>query len=272
MNAAARVRAILFDPVVAWAVIEKDIGDPVYVLSRYVALLALIPALASFVGATLIGVIAPGGGIIRAGLVDGLFGAIFSYAMSCAMVLAARTDHRSFGADIRRPPRFRGRVQARGLFVHTTVARRNFSHSSGIAFSAAHRLLQHLSALARHPALNESARTTSRQFRRVDCRLRRRDALCHRARATHAVRHAGALTSRHPETASAASLEASLRTLRPFEGRLRGHLRADETHGASTMRLQAAGKPDSVNGGFGLGGMSGGIGCSVDSLNQKSSS
>jgi hypothetical protein len=43
-------------------------------------------------------------------------------------------------------------------------------------------------------------------------------------------------------------------------------------HGASTMRLQAAGKPDSVNGGFGVGGMSGGIGCSVDSLNQKSSS
>jgi hypothetical protein len=38
------------------------------------------------------------------------------------------------------------------------------------------------------------------------------------------------------------------------------------------MRLQAAGKPDSVNGGFGVGGMSGGIGCSVDSLNQKSSS
>src|SRR5260370_3843174 len=87
MNAAARVRAILFDPVVAWAVIEKDVGDPVYVLSRYVALLALIPALANFVGATLIGVIAPGGGIIRAGLVDGLFGTIFSYAMSCAMVL-----------------------------------------------------------------------------------------------------------------------------------------------------------------------------------------
>ena len=48
---------------------------------------ALIPALASLVGATLIGVIAPGGGIIRAGLVDGLFGAIFSYAMSGAMVL-----------------------------------------------------------------------------------------------------------------------------------------------------------------------------------------
>jgi hypothetical protein len=38
------------------------------------------------------------------------------------------------------------------------------------------------------------------------------------------------------------------------------------------MRLQAAGKPDNVNGGFGVGGMSGGIGCSVDSLNQKSSS
>ena len=31
MNPTARVKAILFDPVVAWAVIEKDVGDPAYV-------------------------------------------------------------------------------------------------------------------------------------------------------------------------------------------------------------------------------------------------
>jgi hypothetical protein len=43
-------------------------------------------------------------------------------------------------------------------------------------------------------------------------------------------------------------------------------------HGAFTIDVHVAGKPDSVNCGFGLGGMSGGVGCSVDSLNQKSSS
>ena len=87
MNAFARARAILVDPAAAWPGIEKDAGDPAYLLSRYVAVLALIPALSSFVGATLIGVVSPSGVILRADLIDGLFGAIFSYAASCAIVL-----------------------------------------------------------------------------------------------------------------------------------------------------------------------------------------
>jgi hypothetical protein len=87
MNAAARAKAILVDPATAWQGIEKDIGDPAFLLSRYVAVLALIPALSGFIGATLIGAIAPSGAIVRAGLIDGLFGAIFNYAASCAIVL-----------------------------------------------------------------------------------------------------------------------------------------------------------------------------------------
>ena len=87
MNAAARVKAILIDPAAAWRGFEKDIGDPAYLLSRYVAVLALIPALSSFIGATLIGVVAPSGTILRTDLIGGLFGAIFSYAASCAIVL-----------------------------------------------------------------------------------------------------------------------------------------------------------------------------------------
>ena len=87
MNAVARVKAILVDPVAAWRVLEKDIGDPALLLSRYVAVLALIPALSGFVGATLIGVVAPSGAILRADLIDGLLGAAFNYAASCAIVL-----------------------------------------------------------------------------------------------------------------------------------------------------------------------------------------
>ena len=87
MNALARSRAILVDPAAAWRGIEKDVGDPAYLLSRYVAVLALIPALSSFVGATLVGVVTPSGAILRANLIDGLFGAVFSYAASCAIVL-----------------------------------------------------------------------------------------------------------------------------------------------------------------------------------------
>ena len=87
MNAVARVKAILIDPAAAWRGFEKDIGDPAYLLSRYIAVLALIPALSSFVGATLIGVVAPSGTILRTDLIGGLFGAIFSYAASCAIVV-----------------------------------------------------------------------------------------------------------------------------------------------------------------------------------------
>jgi hypothetical protein len=87
MNALARAKAILVDPGAAWRGIEKDVGDPAFLLSRYVAVLALIPALSGFVGAALIGVIAPSGAILRADLIDALFGAIFSYAASGVIVL-----------------------------------------------------------------------------------------------------------------------------------------------------------------------------------------
>jgi hypothetical protein len=86
MNAFVRANAILVDPGAAWRGIERDIGDPAYLLSRYVAVLVLIPALSGFVGATLIGVVTPSG-VLRADLIDGLFGAIVSYATSCAIVL-----------------------------------------------------------------------------------------------------------------------------------------------------------------------------------------
>ena len=89
MNAASRAKAILVDPTVEWAAIEQEAGDPAYVLSHYVVLLALVPAVFSFIGVCVIGVVVPGGGgIVRASLFDGLFGAIFGYMMACVTVLA----------------------------------------------------------------------------------------------------------------------------------------------------------------------------------------
>jgi hypothetical protein len=88
MNLLARVKAILVDPTAAWPQIEKEVGDPALLLRRYVAVLALIPPLAGLVGATLIGVATPSGGIARASLFNGAAGAIFGYVMSCATVLA----------------------------------------------------------------------------------------------------------------------------------------------------------------------------------------
>ncbi len=87
MKVARRARAILADPAREWALIESEPDDPAYILSRYVVVLALVPAIFSFIGACVIGVVPPHAGLIRAPLVNGLFGAIFGYALSCAIVL-----------------------------------------------------------------------------------------------------------------------------------------------------------------------------------------
>ena len=87
MNVASRAKAILIEPLAEWTRIEQDAEDPAYVLSHYVAVLALVPALFGFVGASIVGVTAPGAATMRASLFNGLFGAIFGYVMTCATVL-----------------------------------------------------------------------------------------------------------------------------------------------------------------------------------------
>ena len=87
MNAVRRAQAILTDPLREWAAIEREPGDPAYVLARYVAVLALVPAVFSFIGACVVGVIMPNAGLVRAPIFNGLFGAIFGYVLTCATVL-----------------------------------------------------------------------------------------------------------------------------------------------------------------------------------------
>ena len=69
MNPALRAKAMLADPSAEWARIEQESGDPAFLLSRYVAVLALVPALFGFIGACVIGVIVPGAGMVRAPIV-----------------------------------------------------------------------------------------------------------------------------------------------------------------------------------------------------------
>jgi hypothetical protein len=87
MNAPSRAAAMLVNPAAAWAVIQQESGDPAYLLSRYVAVLALIPAIFSFIGASVIGVVTPDGSLVRTQPVDGLFGAVFGYVASFAIIL-----------------------------------------------------------------------------------------------------------------------------------------------------------------------------------------
>ena len=87
MNTALRAHAMLADPSAEWPKIEDEPNDVLHLLTSYVALLALVPALSSFIGACVVGVVVPGGGTQRAPFVDGLFGTAFSYVMTCAAVL-----------------------------------------------------------------------------------------------------------------------------------------------------------------------------------------
>jgi Yip1 domain len=87
MNPVLRAKAMLVDPFAEWARIERESGDPAFLLSRYVAVLALVPALFGFVGACFIGAITPDAGLMHASWFDGAFGAIFLYVESFVAVL-----------------------------------------------------------------------------------------------------------------------------------------------------------------------------------------
>src|SRR5262249_30178358 len=50
-----RVKAIVLTPQTEWPIIAREPGDTAGLFTRYVAILALIPALAGFIGTSLIG-------------------------------------------------------------------------------------------------------------------------------------------------------------------------------------------------------------------------
>jgi hypothetical protein len=86
MDLIARVRGILLDPQAEWPIIERESGDPSFLFTTYVAVLALIPALAGFIGTVLIGVTVPVIGTVRMPLLSGLFHAVFGYVLTFVIV------------------------------------------------------------------------------------------------------------------------------------------------------------------------------------------
>jgi hypothetical protein len=75
-----RVKGILVAPAAEWQAIEREPGDASVLFIRYVAILALIPALARLIGRSLIGGYTP--------ISTGLFGAIAGYLLTFAVVYA----------------------------------------------------------------------------------------------------------------------------------------------------------------------------------------
>ena len=86
MNALiARVQGLLLDPQREWAKIDRESGEPAHLFLNYVVILALIPALAEFIGASIIGVTVSVG-TFRVPVLAGLLNAVISYLFSFVLV------------------------------------------------------------------------------------------------------------------------------------------------------------------------------------------
>jgi hypothetical protein len=78
-----RVKAIILTPESEWRVIEREPADVAALFTRYVAILAAIPAVARFIGACLIGRYQP----ILAGLASAIVGYVLTFAVVYAVAL-----------------------------------------------------------------------------------------------------------------------------------------------------------------------------------------
>ena len=83
MNLVQRVQDILLKPKETWPVIDAEPGDAKSLFTDYVAVLAAIPPLASFVGMAWGGF----GLLMRVPLLSSLVAAVVAYAVSLGMVL-----------------------------------------------------------------------------------------------------------------------------------------------------------------------------------------
>jgi hypothetical protein len=81
MNLVERVKAILLSPKSEWPVIGREPGDTGHLFANYVAIVAAIPPVCTFLGTSIIGM-----GPYRAGIVGGLIFAIVSYVLTLAGV------------------------------------------------------------------------------------------------------------------------------------------------------------------------------------------
>jgi len=86
MDIIERVKAILLTPKSEWLVIEREPGDPTYLFTNYVAILAAIPAVCGFIGASIIGIGVPMIGTVRVGIVAGIASAIVHYLLAFVLV------------------------------------------------------------------------------------------------------------------------------------------------------------------------------------------
>ena len=77
MDLVGRVKNILIDPQTEWRAIDGEPDTPAEILKNYVVVVAAIPVVCSFIGASIIGV-----GPYRTGIVIGFVGAVIHYVLT----------------------------------------------------------------------------------------------------------------------------------------------------------------------------------------------
>lgn len=85
MNIVQRVQDILLKPKETWPAIDAEGGDTASIYKNYLIYLALVPAVAGFIGLSLIGV-GVFGVSYRVPLISGLANMVVGYVMSLVMV------------------------------------------------------------------------------------------------------------------------------------------------------------------------------------------
>jgi hypothetical protein len=86
MEIIERVKGILLTPNSEWLAIEREPGDPAYLFTNYVAILAAIPAVCGFIGMSIVGMSLPLVGTVRVGIIAGIASAIVHYLLAFVMV------------------------------------------------------------------------------------------------------------------------------------------------------------------------------------------
>ena len=77
MNLVERIKGILLQPKAEWPAIEREPGDPGYLFRNYVAIVAAIPPICTFIGTSIFGL-----GDFRIGIGAGLVRAIVAYVLT----------------------------------------------------------------------------------------------------------------------------------------------------------------------------------------------
>src|SRR5215203_6139997 len=84
-----RVKKILTDPKSEWPTIAAESTTTEKLYSSYIVPLAAIPAIAGFIGSSIIGVSMPFVGAYRVGIISGLVTAFLTFVLTLVMVYLA---------------------------------------------------------------------------------------------------------------------------------------------------------------------------------------